>query len=82
MTLKFKTQRIKKKHTGKGYTFIHSVLSTNLVANFSGYTETASNRQYMTGKPKEEGIQKHFNVKKSDTHTGITKFLQSIRLHL
>lgn len=52
MTLKFKTQRIKKKDTGKGYTFIHSVLSTNLVANFSGYTDTASNRQYMTGKPK------------------------------
>lgn len=36
------------------YTFIHSVLSTNLAANFSGYTETASNRQYMTGKPKQE----------------------------
>ena len=55
MTLKLKTQRIKKKDTGKGCTLIHSVLSANLAASFSGCTDTASNRQYMTGKPKGEG---------------------------
>lgn len=47
-----RTEWIKEKYTCTGHTFIHSVLSTNLVASFSGYTETASNRQYMTGRPK------------------------------
>lgn len=70
MGLKFKIYRMKEKCTCTGNTFIHSVLSTNLVASFSGYTETASNRQYMTGKPKKERIQNHFNAKKNDKHTG------------
>lgn len=45
-----------KRHQKKGFhnTLIQSILSTNLVASFSGYTETTSRRQYMTGKPKQE----------------------------
>lgn len=36
------------------HTLIQSILSTNLAASFSGYTETTSRRQYMTGKPEKE----------------------------
>lgn len=45
---------LKKEPQKKGFqhTFIQSILSTNLVASFSGYTDTTSKRQYMTGKPK------------------------------